>query len=75
MALRLVFWPYVPNVARQRMSKNTSHHAMIKCSTSTNSEVARRGAANYQPSLWTYDYIQSLVSQDDHRRAVTALYT
>nr|AAP40638.1 putative monoterpene synthase [Melaleuca alternifolia] len=63
MALRLLSTPHLPQLCSRRVS------GRVHCSASTQVSDAQGGrrSANYQPSVWTYNYLQSLVADDIRR--------
>nr|BDN86184.1 isoprene synthase [Syzygium cumini] len=64
MALHLLFAPYLPGLSSQRVANGRVH-----CSASTQVSAPQEGrrSANYQPSVWTYNYLQSLVADEVRR--------
>nr|AXY92166.1 terpene synthase 1 [Rhodomyrtus tomentosa] len=64
MALRLLFAPYLlPELSSRRAT------GRVHCSASTQVSDAQEGrrSANYQPSVWTYNYLQSVVADEGRR--------
>nr|BAF02831.1 monoterpene synthase [Eucalyptus globulus] len=58
MALRLLFTPHLPVLSSRRAN------GRVRCSASTQISDPQEGrrSANYQPSVWTYNYLQSIVA-------------
>nr|AIK19222.1 monoterpene synthase [Eugenia uniflora] len=64
MALRLWFAPHLlPELSSRRAT------GRVQCSASTQVSETQEGrrSANYQPSVWTYNYLQSLVANEGRR--------
>ncbi|KAK3404570.1 hypothetical protein EUGRSUZ_K00879 [Eucalyptus grandis] len=68
MALRLLAAPYLPKLP------SPTANGRVHCSASTQVSDTQGGrrSANYQPTVWTHNYLQSLEADESHqsRRAV-----
>ncbi|TXG55305.1 hypothetical protein EZV62_020561 [Acer yangbiense] len=67
MALRLSSWlpltkhNIIPAYSLQKSNNNARINQHVKCAVSTQiSDNQSRRSANYQPSIWSYDFLQSL---------------
>ncbi|KAI9177382.1 hypothetical protein LWI28_014491 [Acer negundo] len=67
MALRLSSWlpltkhNIIPAYSLQKSNNNARINQQVKCDVTTQiSDHQSRRSANYQPSLWSYDFLQSL---------------
>ncbi|KAF8008111.1 hypothetical protein BT93_K1943 [Corymbia citriodora subsp. variegata] len=63
MALRLLSAPYLPKLSSPASS------GRVHCSVSTQVSHTQRGrrSANYQPTVWTHDYLQSLLADESRQ--------
>ncbi|KAF8022349.1 hypothetical protein BT93_F0012 [Corymbia citriodora subsp. variegata] len=63
MALRLLFPPHLPVVS----SRRANGRVLCSASTPVSDQQEGRRSANYQPSVWTYNYLQSIVADEGRR--------